>query len=140
MLVIVTISAALAHATLIYAFHFLDPTTRQRIELEQRVSAATERGYDNAHQQLERMSDQLTEQLVESVLYQARQQIGAQTAHHLRQGDRMTAVTGSHPVVDLPARDAAPRTLGAPPAVAISGNGNGHKEGAAGDSPLAGRR
>ncbi len=93
-LVATVILAALAHATLIYLFHFTDPETKNKIENAQEVSKALEHAYKDARAEISRNVDTLTAGLVESVLFEAQQQIGAATAAHIRNAARLEARAG----------------------------------------------
>ena len=88
------IVAALAHAVLIYTFHFVEPAVKNRIENAQQVSKAIEKAYGDARQEIERNAQELTESLRQSVLFEAQQQIGAQTAAHIRGAGLLAARTG----------------------------------------------
>ena len=59
-LVSTVIVAALAHASLVYAFHFTDPSVKNRIENAQQVSKAIEKAYGDARQEIERHTQELT--------------------------------------------------------------------------------
>ncbi len=93
-LVATVIIAALAHATLIYAFHFTDPAVKNRIENAQQISKAVEKAYGDARQEIERHTQELTAGLRESVLYEAQQQISAATAAHIRGAALLEEKTG----------------------------------------------
>ena len=93
-LVSTVIVAALAHASLVYAFHFTDPSVKNRIENAQQVSKAIEKAYGDARQEIERHTQELTAGLRESVLYEAQQQIGAATAAHIRGAALLQEKTG----------------------------------------------
>lgn len=86
--------SALAHAVLIYLFHFSDPGTRNRIENAQKVSKAIETAYNNSRQEIDNRIDELTAGLVESALHEARQQINAITAYHIRAANTLEAKNG----------------------------------------------
>jgi hypothetical protein len=83
-LVATVIVAALAHAVLIYLFHFSNPQVKNRIENAQKVSQAIERAYADARGRIDSEVDTLVAGLVESVVDEARQQINASTALHIR--------------------------------------------------------
>ena len=93
-LVSTVIVAALAHASLVYAFHFTDPSVKNRIENAQQVSKAIEKAYGDARQEIERHTQELTAGLRESVLYEAQQQISAATAAHIRGAALLQEKTG----------------------------------------------
>lgn len=109
-LVATVIVAALAHAVLIYLFHFVEPAVKNRIENAQQVSKAIEKAYGDARQEIERNAQELTESLRQSVMFEAQQQIGAQTAAHIRGAGLLAARTGETlrggVVIPAQARDA----------------------------------
>ena len=111
-LVATVIVAALAHAVLIYTFHFVEPAVKNRIENAQQVSKAIEKAYGDARQEIERNAQELTESLRQSVMFEAQQQIGAQTAAHIRGAGLLAARTGETlrggVVIPAQARDAEP--------------------------------
>jgi hypothetical protein len=111
-LIATVVVAALVHVFLMYLFHFSDPATRNRIENAQKTSKAIETAYNNARQQIDNRTDELTEGLVASALHEAQQQINAVTAYHIRSASRLEAVAGEvlrgGPVVDATAKDAPP--------------------------------
>ena len=93
-LVATVIVAALAHASLVYTYHFADPAVKNRIENAQQVSKAIEKAYGDARQEIERHTQELTAGLRESVLYEAQQQITAATAAHIRGAALLQEKTG----------------------------------------------
>ena len=93
-LVSTVIVAALAHAVLTYAFHFVAPEVRNRIENAQEVSKAVEKAYKDTRGEIARSSDELTAALRASVLFEAQQQIGAQTAAHIRGAGLLASKAG----------------------------------------------
>jgi len=93
-LVSTVIVAALAHAVLIYAFHFTEPATLNRIENAQEVAKAVGKAYKDTRGEIERNSDELTAALRASVLFEAQQQIGAQTAAHIRGAGLLASKAG----------------------------------------------
>lgn len=123
-LISTVVMAALVHATLIYLFHFSDPATKNRIENAQKVSQAIERAYADARGEIDRQIDSLTAQLVDSVVDEARRQIGAVTALHVRRGGELEAQIGETlrggPVVDGAIKDVPPKPHKHP----MSANGN----------------
>jgi hypothetical protein len=113
-LISTVIIAALAHATLIYLFHFTEPAVKNRIENAQEVSKAIEHAYKDARAEISRNVDTLTAGLMESTLFEARQQIGAATASHIRNAGLLQAKTAETlkggPVIEGVAKDAPSKT------------------------------
>lgn len=105
-LIMVVIVAALAHALLTYAFHFSDPHMRNRIENEQKVAEAIEYAYKDAREQIEKEMDNLTKDLVESVMFDARQQLSQVTAGHIRRAQ--LAASNKQTVINVPAGASVP--------------------------------
>jgi len=101
-LVSTVIVAALMHASMIYAYHFLDPSVKNRIENAQKVSEAVEHAYKDARNQIDYKMDELTAKLVDSVMFEAEQQLSLLTAGHLRRGNDLGTKTG---VIEVPSRD-----------------------------------
>lgn len=103
-LVATVVVAALAHAVLIYLFHFSNPQVKNRIENAQKVSQAIERAYADARGRIDDEVDQLVAGLVESVVDEARKQIDSVTARHIRSArhteNQAREIQGLPPVVD----------------------------------------
>ena len=113
-LITCVIVAAVAHASMIYLFHLADPATKNRIENAQKVSKAIERAYETARGEIDRNVDELTKDLTQSVLYEARNQIAASTAGHIRQGglleERTRETIGGRLTIPAQAHDLTQKT------------------------------
>lgn len=111
-LIATTVGAALAHATLSYAFHFADPETHNRIENAQKVSKVVGQAYKTARAEIDRQAEDMGKDLAASLVYEARAQLGAAALPHLRRGgDIETAALESHSggaILNAKARDAMP--------------------------------
>jgi len=88
-LIATNIVAALAHATLSYAFHFSDPATHNRIENAQKISKVTEKAYQNARAEIDRQAEDMGRDLATSLVYQARAELAAAALPHLRRGSQI---------------------------------------------------
>ena len=93
-LVATVIVAALAHAVLVYAFHFTAPATLNRIENAQEVAKAVGKAYKDTRAELARNSDELTASLRASVMFEAQQEIAAATAAHIRGAGLLASKAG----------------------------------------------
>lgn len=93
LLITTVIVAALAHASLTYAFHFSSPEVKNRIENEQRVSKVIEAAYKDARAEIDRQSQSMGAEVAESLLYEARAQISAAALPHLRRGATLESRT-----------------------------------------------
>lgn len=92
-LIATTIGAALAHASLTYAFHFADPGTHNRIENAQKISKVTEQAYQNARAEIDRQAEEMGRDLASSLIYQARAELSAAALPHLRRGSQIETAT-----------------------------------------------
>ncbi len=93
LLVATVIVAALAHASLTYAFHFSDPATKNRIENNQKISLVVEEAYKTARAEIDRQTADMGRDLAASLVYQARAQLAAAALPHLRKGSEVETAT-----------------------------------------------
>ena len=92
-LVSTVIVAALAHATLVYLFHFADPVVKNRIENAQKVGSAIEAAYADARSEIDRQREVLTRKIVDTVIFDAMEQFDAVSAAHIRNGNAIARKT-----------------------------------------------
>lgn len=111
-LVATVIIAALAHATLIYAFHFTDPEVKNRIENSQKVSKVIEQTYQDARLEIDRQAEVMGKQLAASLVYEAQTQLRMAALPHMRRAAQIEehALEGERgaPVVEARSRDVKP--------------------------------
>lgn len=93
LLIATVIVAALTHASLTYAFHFLDPEVRNRIETQQRISAALQKGVDAGLAQIDQEAEAMGQDVANSLLYEARAALRAAALPHLRSGTQIETRT-----------------------------------------------
>lgn len=128
-LVTTVIVAALAHASLTYAFHFADPATHNRIENAQKISTVTEKAYQTARAEIDRQAEDMGRDLAASLIYEARAQLSAAALPHLRRGSEIEAKAVEKDQVVIPGNSKLydDPGLGEKLASFFSRNGNGGK-------------
>jgi hypothetical protein len=99
-LVSTVICAALAHAILLYAFHFTDPDTWNRLDNSVAVTKAVTQAYKDARGEIVRQTFSMTQDLAASVVEDARLQIRAQALAYRRQPEQIDAVVSDAPTIN----------------------------------------
>jgi hypothetical protein len=97
----VMVIAALAHASLTYAFHFFDPGVQNKIENAQAVSKAMNQAYKKARDEIAIHEEEITNELIAATIYEAKRMIQAevstqyQRANRLKLPDKSSVIDGA---------------------------------------------
>jgi hypothetical protein len=111
-LITCVIVACLAHVTLVYLYHFTDPVTKNRVDMQQQVAAKIAQANKEAIQMLEAETTSLARAYRDTVIEHAKQimegEIGVNIKERNKKALDNAKINGTPPVISGIARDPGP--------------------------------